>query len=64
MGQVVDGVSSEKETIALDHWFFDAYNFWLKGSGNSAGSKMRNRRHLALDLAPSFDLDLLRKAGS
>ena len=46
-------------TTALDHWFFDAYNIWLKGTGNSAGFKMRNRRHLALDLAPSFDLDLL-----
>ena len=49
---------------ALDHWFFEHYNFWLKGSGVSAEFKMRNRRHLALDPAPSLDLDHLQKRGS
>jgi len=48
-----------QKPTALDHWFFDAYNFRLKSSGNSTEFKMRNRRHLALDPAPSLDLDLL-----
>jgi len=49
---------------ALDHWFSDAYNIWLKGSGNSAEFKMRTRRTRTFPLNFAFDLDRLRKAGS
>ncbi|MCL2843435.1 MAG: hypothetical protein FWE28_08250 [Oscillospiraceae bacterium] len=37
-------------TTALDHWGFKYYYIRPEGFGTSAGYKMRNRRHSALDL--------------
>jgi len=38
------------DTTALDHWSLEYYDIRLESIDTSAGYKMRNRRHSALDL--------------
>ncbi|MCL2843410.1 MAG: hypothetical protein FWE28_08115 [Oscillospiraceae bacterium] len=53
MPEVFEHISIEHPTggpTALDHWGFEYDYIWREGFCTSAGYKVQNRRHSALDL--------------